>query len=236
MAVRTAPYLHSDGSPCWTKNCSRSLETFIQNQDFNGYLNARLQQDAAPSPRPRRIKSVAVYRNGDISIGDHQNEEVKQQYALVDSVKPNDGRVGRQDSIFASPTVRGVGRWVKANELTTQTRGKENSEIKVNPANVYVYSIDEYEKAALSSHNFNNPEAYRDYWASGIPLSEWNKVATERKLDATKWEILVPETDIIEAKPISSRRIITAQDDGSYLRRELMWVLESRKAARSIQW
>jgi len=235
MAVRTAPYLHSDGSPCWTKNCSRSLETFIQQQDFNGYLNARLEQEKSPKPT-KKPKTISVYRNGHIAIAEHKNPDVLKQYETVDAVKPLDGRVGRKDAIFASPSIQGVGRWVKANESSTRTQGLDNNEIKVDPKNVYVYSIDEYEKAAFSLENQNNPEAYRDYWASGILLSDWAEEAGRKNLDASKWEILLPETDIIDVRTMSSRRVIMAQEEGSYIRRELMWALEPKKASKSIQW
>jgi len=47
--TRTAPFQHSDGSPCWTKNCSldhvATINQAIKNNDPKSYLEARAAVD-----------------------------------------------------------------------------------------------------------------------------------------------------------------------------------------------
>jgi len=67
MTTRNAPYRHSDGTDCYTPNCtlgntSTSIQSAIANKDVSAYLAARSQQEAKKatptSSKPRTLRSL----------------------------------------------------------------------------------------------------------------------------------------------------------------------------------
>jgi hypothetical protein len=166
------------------------------------------------------METIKVYRNGSLSLGEH-SAEVQQAWTPYDSVRPS-GRAGRLNSLYASPSIAGVTRWVRGNHMIlghVTDADLTTHEITVNNAEeIYVYSIKSYDRSFKSSGV--KPEGAIAYWESGIRLSEWEEKAAELGLDATEWEVLLPVENIKGSKTVSNARLLKAA--GSDFDRDLM--------------
>lgn len=168
-----------------------------------------------------------AYRNGPVEVGDHC-ATIVEFWKEYDAYKP-EGRSGRLESIYASPSMAGVIRWVRSNHMTQFTNGEANLNtyaLTVNDAdNVYVYSIDLYDR--FFSYDGISEENAKAYWASGIRLSQWEEVARERGLNPSDWEVLIPEDKVKSFKKLSDNMIAKAAPE--YAIEELKTVLKNRK-------
>lgn len=153
---------------------------------------------------------IKVYRNGSLNLAEH-SEDIQQRWAPYDEAKPAN-RSGRLNSLYASPNIAGVVRWVKGNHLVSGNDPKvdlTNHEITVsNPEQVFVYSIDVYDKT--TRFNGADTKGVEKYWESGIPLSEWESKAAELNLDPTEWEVLLPLENIKSSNVVSNTRLLNA--------------------------
>jgi hypothetical protein len=154
------------------------------------------------------MTTAKVYRNGAVEVGKHSPSIVESWFGY-DSFKPA-GRSGRLESIYASPTLPGLIRWVRGNHLTSAKNPDvdlTNNEITVvNPEDIYVYSIELYDR--FFSYDGVSEEDAKAYWDSGIPLSDWEKVSTEQNLRASEWEVLIPAEKVKTVRKISDARIV----------------------------
>lgn len=60
MTKRNAPYRHSDGSGCWTKNCSlgnTSVSAAVAHNDFNAFINAK-QTETLTKPNTKTLTDM----------------------------------------------------------------------------------------------------------------------------------------------------------------------------------
>lgn len=173
-----------------------------------------------------------AYRNGPVEVGVH-SPEVTEIWEEYDMHKP-EGRSGRLDSIYASPSMTGVIRWVKSNLMLHFTNGEADLNtyaLTVNDSeNIYVYSIDLYDR--FVSYDGISEEKAKEYWASGIPLSEWETTALERGLNPSNWEVLIPKAKVKSFKKLSDNMIAKAAPE--YVVEELKATLKNRK--EFIKW
>ena len=142
--------------------------------------------------------TTQVYRSGTATTPAQRGVE-SQSFLDADTVRP-EGRQGRTTAIFASPNLRGVLRWFYANTTLVKVADPFVKEFRVNPDTVWVYSINEWEKAS-------SRETYQAYWESGMTLTEWNTNADQ--YDPAEWEILLGDKDIQSVKPVSDKRVLS---------------------------
>jgi hypothetical protein len=177
------------------------------------------------------MSTIKVYRNGSVSVGKH-SASIHDIWGSYDAVKPAE-RSGRLHSVYASPSLPGMIRWMHYNHRNSGTNPAvelNSYEISIKDAeNIYVYDVEIYDQTlnAVIEDEKGSAKYARQYWDSGIPLSEWDKTAAEKNLDPTKWEVLVPIDAIKASKRITDRAIIaagTAEDQD-----ELREFLKNRK-------
>lgn len=152
------------------------------------------------------VKKARVYRNGDLTPSIHKGE-VLAYSEKADAVKPDDDRAGRLGSLYASPSVEGVSRWVRGNlSMGKHDRDFETYEISLNANTVYVYSIQAWEE--FSWHG-GEPE---DYWESGVLLRDY--LADPEKYNKDdEWEILFKKEDILSKRRVTKQRILNSIQD-----------------------
>lgn len=180
---------------------------------------------------------MKVYRNGPLVVGSH-SRDIATVWEEYDAIKPSQ-RTGRMDSIYASPTLTGMVRWLQTNAYNQAWTGKtdlKNYEITVTDVeNIYVYDIELYESTAMKlycyggagdpSYQSFNEEMVEPYWNSGIKLSDWGKLAHKRKLNAMQWEVLLPQDNIFSCRELSTEEILNATPE--YLRPEIEAIFHS---------
>lgn len=176
------------------------------------------------------MTTIKVYRNGSLAAPQH-SAEVIGAWGRYDAVRPA-GRTGRLDSLYASPSLLGNVRWIKGNH-SVSSRAREadlsNNEITVlNPESVFVYSINTYEKGS-----WGNRATEAEYWATGIPLTDWERVAAERNLNPSDWEVLLPVASIKSARPVSDKRVIELAKD-AFEREELVHLFKEYR--KLLKW
>lgn len=155
---------------------------------------------------PPMVKAK-VYRNGSLTPAVYEGEVL--EYAeKADAFKP-EGRAGRVGSLYASPSLKGVTRWARANLANTWNRSDpETYELTLNGNAVYVYSI-----GAWEDYSWHGKPA-EDYWESGVLLKDY--LAEPEKYDDREWEILFRPEDIISQRRVSKKRLLTGEDDAYY--------------------
>lgn len=188
-------------------------------------------QDTLPSPKKKRDR---VYRVGSLEAPTKHFDDLAQVVKLFDEFVP-EGRQGRAGAIFASPDLDSHMRWVKGSNLT---RGDTTShEITVDPNAVYVYPIEVYERASHSEQREQVEqfeELRKEYWETGMTLTDWRAWAAKAKPKPGTWELLLPPQAIQQAKPMSNRRVIEAAPEN--VANEINWALEPRRAAKGLIW
>lgn len=165
-----------------------------------------------------------VYRSGTVEAPATRGVEAD-SYIAADAVKPA-GRQGRMDGIFASPNLKGVARWARANSGIARCADPFVREITVDSDSVYVYSVNAWEKTSWSNGS------YEAYWASGITLTEW--LATAEFRDPTEWELLLGADDVISTRPVSDKRLLTDCENSYNFHDELASNLVS--ARKALRW
>lgn len=150
---------------------------------------------------PNGTTSVSVYRSGIPSAPAERGVE-KPYYQRCDE-QITDERQGRMNGVFCSPTLGGVSRWVRGNDLT----GKADidvREIRVDIDSTYIYLVHDWERASA----IDTPEMYKKYWNNGVTMREYMEAAKRepQKYDPREFELLVPEHTIISVKPVSMKR------------------------------
>lgn len=172
------------------------------------------------------METAKVYRNGAVCPGKH-SEEIYLLWGTYDRIKPQ-GRAGRLNSVYASPSLAGMVRWTHTNHLGTvnATRDMGSYEIIVrNPESLYVYDVGAYDRTSSQLHCYGeignpeyasyNAELLQPYWDTGIPLTDWDRISTEKNLDPMEWEVLIPVEYIVSHAPISDEVIVDAAPEDS---------------------
>lgn len=145
------------------------------------------------------MKTIKVFRIGPLNLQDHTEHAIK-VWSQFDAVKPT----GRLDALYASPSLKGLVRWIRGVHLANPY-GEDLTarEITVNNVdNLYVYSIDIYDKVAAGTLN------HSDYWNSGILMENWADEAVKRNLNPENWEMLLPVGIIGDSKEVTERCIL----------------------------
>lgn len=159
-------------------------------------------------------RTVSIFRSG-VPYAPNQRGVESESYVYADAMKPAN-RQGRVTGVFASPTSFGVTRWFTGNDLVNLPDVKVR-ELRVDPDETYVYSIDAWERAssALSMYSSDTPEnlvkreeAISNYWNSGITLTDWMNKAEREHVDPRNWEVLLSSDDIKTVKPFGSKRLM----------------------------
>jgi hypothetical protein len=183
---------------------------------------------------PPKKKRDKVFRIGSLTPPERHFEDLAQVVKSFDEAVP-EGRQGRAGAIFASPDLDSHMRWVLGARHSRDP--VESHELAVDPNSVYVYPIDTYERASNAEHNNrmeNFEELRKEYWESGMTLSDWKAWAATAKPKLGTWELLLSKEAIQSAKPVSNRRIIEAAPDK--MAREINWALEPRRASKGLIW
>lgn len=149
-----------------------------------------------------------VFRVGDLEAPSEYFEDLDNIITYMDSFAP-EGRTKRRGAIFASPSLTDHMRWVKGGD------GKQSKELTVNPDRVYVYPVEIYERASLDqSFGRNAEEIAREYWNSGMTLSEYRSWAEKNNPAPGSWEILIDPKDVVDNRNVSAKRLLSfARDD-----------------------
>lgn len=167
----------------------------------------KAQQDFAASWKLRQERdgstSVSVYRSGVPSAPAERGVE-KPYYEKSDSLRP-DTRQGRMTGVFCSPTLGGVARWVRGNDLAN-IEDIEVREIRINIDTHYVYLVHDWERAS----SIDSPEMYQRYWNNGMTMRQYMELSQKEphKYDPREYELLVSQEEMISVKPVSSSRVI----------------------------
>lgn len=170
------------------------------------------------------MTTTKAYRIGNLTLDDH-DDKVQALWSSFDAVKP-EGRTGRLESLYASPSLKGLVRWVKGMHLVAtrdEDANLDSSEITVaDSETVFLYHVPTYD-AVLSGR-----KTVADYWNTGIAISDWDTVSVERSLDADDWEILLPVDAVKSVRKVSNARILNqAADECAKL--ELSQMFQDRK-------
>lgn len=152
------------------------------------------------------MNKVSVFRNGSMTVSEYTGE-VKMYSDRADAAKPDD-RAGRAGSLYATPDLHSVTRWVNAHITMRAHRDfdLETYEFKVDADEVYVYPIPEWERFSWS----RDPVPADTYWNAGITLTEF--LATPG-LDSKEWEVLVKPEQVLSApRRVSRKRLVSADE------------------------
>lgn len=155
------------------------------------------------------MNKAKIYRNGALTPAQYSGE-IEEYASRADSLKPVD-RAGRCGSLYASPTLLGNLRWVRAN-LMFPKRGQEveTYEITVDADATWVYNISQWEKFSWHDAPAEN------YWNSGMLLSEWNERYGEDALNGSDWEVLISPESIVGTPRRVSRKRMLDTNNGKY--------------------
>lgn len=151
-------------------------------------------------------KTISVFRAG-VPTPPVERGVEKESYATADSFAPV-GRQSRMDAVFASPTMHGVTAWVRGTSHVVQDWGVR--ELRVNPDEVYVYSVHAWERC---SSRGSSQEDSAKYWESGSTLTQWmERLKTDPNLDPKEWELLLGVEDLKAVKPVGAERAARSSD------------------------
>lgn len=155
------------------------------------------------------MSTARIYRHGALTTSTYTGE-IAEYSTRADEVRPA-GRPGRNGSLYASPTISGVGRWVHGilGAYGSRAEDVETYELTVDPDSLYVYSVEAWERYSWSMR----PTDPADYWATGMTLTEW--LATDG-LDPREWEVLFSPEDIKSSRRVSAKRLLTHDAGRTY--------------------
>lgn len=163
------------------------------------------------------MTTAKVYRNGPATVGDH-HASIMASWSGYDKCVP-EGRSGRLNSLYASPSLEGVIRWVQSNHMMQFSNADydlSTYELTVDAEKTFVYNVTVFDR--LFSYEELPAEKAMEYWNSGIRLSEWEQVSQEQNLDPSLWEVLVDPANIKSVKKVTATRLLLSvpewkQDD-----------------------
>lgn len=188
----------------------------------------RMRKEKPLAPLPPSKKKISIFRSGVVAAPEQRGVE-KDTYLESDEYKP-EGRTGRTEGIFCSPTLSGVTRWVRGNHMMNSP-DYDVREITVDPDKVYVYSIERWETASAfadpssmlgSSALLSKQEIHNAYWDSGMTLRQWYDRGIN---DGEDWEILLSPEDLQGVKNVSPQRVANSLDD-EYYRNDVLSILK----------
>lgn len=132
----------------------------------------QLRKEKPLAPLPASKKKVSIFRSGVVSPPEKRSVE-EGVYADSDRYRP-EGRTGRSEGVFCSPTLSGVTRWVRGNHLVNSP-DYDVREVTVDPDKVFVYSVEQWEVSSLLADDrvLSNKEIHEAYWNSGMTLRQW---------------------------------------------------------------
>jgi hypothetical protein len=215
--MKTTQTLANPRGKCTKKNprlCRLHGKTYIELTNFRKQVADREKElqfqqfttpDFAASWKMKEEKdgttTASVYRSGIPSAPKERKVEAG-HYLRADALCP-EGRQGRTDGVFASPTLGGVCRWVKGN-YSTNIPDVRVRELRVDIDNTYVYSVRAWERAS----GWDTEEEYKKFWDTGITLRDYMKQAKTdpRTYDPQEWELLIKEENIRSVKPVGAER------------------------------
>lgn len=115
----------------------------------------------------------------------------------------------------------------------------ESYEITIDANSTYIYDVEKYEEASYierryghDSEQFKN--AAKEFWDSGMILSDWQDWAKENKPESGSWEIIAPYENVLSKKKIPNRTIIENADEDR--RSEVNHLLEPTRAQKRLIW
>lgn len=205
----------------------------LENAHYETAAEARSAFELTQNTFPIRAKkTIGVFRIGPLEPQEKHFDDLQKLIEDFETTTPP-GRQGRGGALFASPDLASHSRWV----LGVSRNAGDSNELTVNPNTTYVYPIGVYEDASHAQSNGKMDE-FRDrakeYWDSGMTLTEWHQWAKQAKPESGTWEVLVPPSAVQNVKPVSNRRIIENADEKR--RREVNWRLEPRRASKGLMW
>lgn len=98
-------------------------------------------------------------------------------------------------------------------------------EVTVDAENTFVYSVEIFDR--LFSYCPLPEDKAKEYWDSGILLSEWEQVSAERNLDPSLWEVLIDPANIKAVKKVTEKRLVMAVPEWKAL--DFKEMLKNRK-------
>lgn len=170
-------------------------------------------------PLSPRTRVVSVFRSGEVVVPQTRGVEAE-VYAAADALRP-EGRPGRTHSLYASPSLFGVGRWVRGNRWASSERDINVRELRVDPDTTYVYSVKAWERASWSIDEDKRDALYRAFWDSGMTLRQWYERGID---DGSEWELLIDPADVKAVKRVSGKR--AAEAAGSLFKSEVAYILK----------
>jgi hypothetical protein len=169
-------------------------------EDFQSSWNLRTE--------PSGVTSVSVYRSG-VPYAPEERGVERPYYERCDSHLP-DSRQGRMTGVFCAPTLGGVARWVRGNNLAGLT-DIEVREIRIDIDNTYIYLVHDWERAS----SIDTPEMYQRYWNNGMTMRQYMELSQKEphKYDPREYELLIPAHEILSVKPVAAKRIVESAYD-----------------------
>lgn len=164
----------------------------------------------------RPVRPVRVYRAGLMTPSPDAGAAATVT-AAADALRP-EGRVARIGSLFATPDLSGVVRWVLGNSMCNyNTRVRE---ITVDANDVWCYRVTDWERASLTwdERRVINGQTDTDrvaaFWNNGMLLSAWlDAQADGADLHAEEWEILIAPEQVRSVRNVSQVRLLDAAPD-----------------------
>ena len=204
-AAESESYAKQDAERASVENERIAQEHAYRVADLDKHMNLKVNSKTGE-------KTISVYRAG-VPTAPLERTVEKESYLNADSHAP-EGRQGRMSAIFAAPTMHGVAAWVRGTSSVVSDWGVR--ELRVNPDEVYIYSVREWERA---SRKESTADASKKYWNTGITLTAWNeKLRTDPSLDPQEWELLIGESQFkATPKLVSADKVARSSyssDDG----------------------
>lgn len=205
---------------------------------FSNERDAEAFYEESQSGSFKPVKKMKVYRVGTLEAPETYFEDLEKVLQDIDKFKPEE-RQGRFKGIFASPDFDSHSRWVLGNSYNKHDGALDSHEITVDANSVYVYSVNDYEKASsiqgiYGSDSEKFEEAAKNFWNGGITLSDWKVWAEENKPEAGSWEIIMSPEAMISTKKLSNREVIENAPDG--MASSLNSLLELKRYQEGLIW
>ena len=142
---------------------------------------------------------ISIFRTGSMVPVEEYSGEIADYARNADALRP-DNRPGREGNLYGSPNLLGVARWARANATIRSIKDKETREYIVDPHNVFVYSVKQWEDYSWRGQD---PQ---EYWQTGRTLKQWLQ---EDHNDPDNWEIIFNKEDIHnEPKRITKEQLL----------------------------
>lgn len=189
-------------------------------------------------PAPKKVKKDKVYRVGTLKAPDEYFKDLDGVLSAMDSVKP-EGRQGRRGGIFASPDLSSHSRWVLGSKWNAHEGALDSHELTVDANSVYVYNVKKYEEASYAQNRYGEDReefvnAAKEFWDSGMTLSDWREWAKHNDTGSGDWEVIMPADSIMSSAKVSNKRIIENTPDGRSS--EMNSLLEHTRWMKGLIW